>query len=65
MIYNDWYLIELSWSIAILGTIELCCLMLDWIVRNRTVWSFNYVYQQNVFSNHILDLYVQTGFGNK
>ena len=27
--------------------------MLIWIVRNRTVWSFNCLYIQNAFSNHI------------
>ena len=36
-----------------------------WIVRNRTVWSFNCVYQQNVFTNHIFNIYVKTGFGIK
>ena len=35
--------------------------MLNWIVRNRTVW----VDLQNVFTNHIFSLYVKTGFGNK
>ena len=27
-------------------------LMLNWIVRNRTVWLFNCVYLQSVFTNH-------------
>ena len=27
--------------------------MLNWIVRNRTVWSFNCMYLQNVFPNRI------------
>ena len=31
---------------------------------NRTVWSFNWVYLQNVFTNHIY-VYVKTGFGIK
>ena len=31
--------------------------MLNWIVRNRTVWSFSYVYLQNVFTNHIFNIY--------
>ena len=39
--------------------------MLNWIVRNRTVWSFNSVYLQNRFINHIFDIYVKTGFDNK
>ena len=25
----------------------------NWIARNRTVWSFNCVFTQNVFTNHI------------
>ena len=37
--------------------------MLNWIVRNRTVWSLNCVYQQNVFRNHIFYIYVKTGIG--
>ena len=39
--------------------------MLNWIVRNITVWSFNCVYLQNVFTNHIFKIYVKTGFGTK
>ena len=39
--------------------------MLYWIVRNRTVWSFNCVYVQNVFIHHIFNIYVKTGFGIK
>ena len=39
--------------------------MLNWIVRKRTVSSFKYVYLQNVFTNHIFDIYVKTGFGIK
>ena len=39
--------------------------MLNWIVRNRTVWSFNCVYLKNVFTNHIFDIYVKIGFGIK
>ena len=27
--------------------------MLNWIVRKRTVWSFNCVYQQNIFTNQM------------
>ena len=40
-------------------------LTLNWIVRNRTVWSFNCMYLQNVFRNHIFNIYVKTGFGIK
>ena len=32
--------------------------MLNWIVRNRTVWSFNCVYLQNVFTDHIYLIYM-------
>ena len=39
--------------------------MLNWIARNRTVWSFNCVYLENVFTNHIFNMYVKTGFGIK
>ena len=39
--------------------------MLNWIVRNRTVWLFNCVYLQNVFANHIFNVYVKIGFGIK
>ena len=39
--------------------------MLNLIVRNRTVWLFNCMYLQNVFTNHIFDIYVKTGFGIK
>ena len=39
--------------------------MLNWMVRNRTVWSFNCVYLQNVLTNHIFNTYVKTGFGIK
>ena len=39
--------------------------MLNWIVWNRTVGSFNCVYQKNVFANHIFNIYVKTGFGIK
>ena len=39
--------------------------MPDGIVRKRTVWSFNSVYLQNVFRNHILNIYVKIGFGIK
>ena len=37
--------------------------MLNWIVRNWTVQSFNY--QQNVFTNYIFNIYVKTGFSMK
>ena len=37
--------------------------MLNWIVGNRTVWSFNCVYLKNVFTNHIFNIFVKTGFG--
>ena len=39
--------------------------MWNWIVRNRTVWSFDNVYLQNKFTNHISDIYVKTGFSIK
>ena len=39
--------------------------MLDWIVRNRTVYSFNFLHLQNVFTHHIFNIYVKTGFGFK
>ena len=35
------------------------------MVRKETVWSFNSVYLQNVFTNHIFDIYLKTGFGIK
>ena len=53
-----------SLYIAILGTIQLW-LMLNWIAKNRTVLSFNCVYLQNVFTNHILNACVKTWFGIK
>ena len=56
--------LDCQWYKAILGTIYLCWLMLRWIVRNRTVWSFDYEYQQNLFTN-IFNLYVKTGFSTK
>ena len=37
--------------------------MLNRIVWNRTVGLFDCVYLQNVFTNHIFDLYIKTGFG--
>ena len=39
--------------------------MLNWMDRNRTVWSLNCMYQQNVFTNHIFNIYVETGLGFK
>ena len=39
--------------------------MLNWIVRNRAIWSFNYVYLQNVFINQIVNVYTKTEFGIK
>ena len=39
--------------------------MLNWIVRNRTVWSFNCEYRQNVFTSHIFNINGKTGFGIK
>ena len=39
--------------------------MLNWNVRNRTVLSFSYAYLQNVFTNHIFNIYVKTVFGIK
>ena len=39
--------------------------MLDCIVINRDAWSFNGQYLQNVFTNHIFNVYVKTVFGIK
>ena len=39
--------------------------MLNWNIKTRTVWLFNSVYLQNVFTNHIFDIYIKTGFGIK
>ena len=39
--------------------------MLNWIARNKTVWSFNSVYLQNVFTDYIFNIYVNTGFDIK
>ena len=36
--------------------------MLNWIVRNRTIWSFNRVYLQNVFTYRIFNIYAKAGF---
>ena len=54
-------LLNCQWYIVILGTFWLCWLMLNWIVRNSTVWSFNSVYLENVFTNHIFNVYVKIG----
>ena len=39
--------------------------MLDWIIWNRNVWSFNCEYLKNVFTNHISKIHVKTGFDIK
>ena len=39
--------------------------MLNWMFRNRTVWSNNCMYLQNVFTNHIFKICVKTEFGTK
>ena len=39
--------------------------MLNCIVRNRTVGSFNWVYQQKVFAGHIFNIYAKTVFDMK
>ena len=40
--------------------------MLNWIVRNRTVWSFNCVYLKKlVQKSYTFNIYVKTGFGIK
>ena len=39
--------------------------MLNWVIWNGAVGSFNCRYQQNVFTNHIFDIHVKTGFGIK
>ena len=32
--------------------------MLNWNVKNKTVWSFNRVFKQNVFTNQLFNLYI-------
>ena len=39
--------------------------MLNQIVSSRIVRSFNCVYLQNVFTDHIFNIHVKTGFGIK
>ena len=39
--------------------------MLNWIVKDETVWSFNCVYLQNMFTNNIFNIYVKAEFGIK
>ena len=39
--------------------------MQNWIVRNKTVRTFNCVYLKNVFTNPISNIYVKIGFGIK
>ena len=39
--------------------------MVNWIVRNRTVSSFNCVYRQNEFTNHIFNILAKKVFGIK
>ena len=39
--------------------------MINWIVRNTTVWTFNSVNQQNVFTNYNFNIYVRSGFSIK
>ena len=34
-------------------------IMQNWIITNRTVWSFKCVYVQNMFTNHLFNLYVK------
>ena len=36
--------------------------MLNWIVRNKTVSSFDCVYLQNEFTNHLFNIYLKPGF---
>ena len=36
------------------------CRLINWIVKNRTVWSFNSVHLQNAFTNYVLNIYVIT-----
>ena len=56
----------LNWIVSdTLQYLEPFNFMLNRIVRNKTVWSFNCVYLQNVFTNHIFNIYVKTGFGFK
>ena len=47
------------------ATIELSWIMVNWVVRNRTVWSFNILYLQNVFRNHIFNIYLKKGFSEE
>ena len=37
--------------------------MVNWIVRNKYVWSFNCVYLQIVFTDHMFNIYLKIGFG--
>ena len=37
--------------------------MLNWIVRNRTVWHLTVSTYKMVFTNHIFNINVKTGFG--
>ena len=37
--------------------------MLNWIVRNKTVWSLNCGYLHNMFPNHMFNKNVKTGLG--
>ena len=39
--------------------------MLNWLIWNRAVWSFDCAYVQNMFTNHIyhiFNIHVKTGF---
>ena len=39
--------------------------MLNWVVRDRTIGSFNWGYRQNVFTIPIFNIYAKTEFGIK
>ena len=42
-----------QYKVGIKGKVEQFWLMLNWILRNITVWSFNRVYLKYMFTNHI------------
>ena len=41
--------------------IELLDVLIE-LLEIELFWSFNRLYLQNVFTNHIFDIYVKTGF---
>ena len=57
----SWYLISSVWAYrcSCIQIMSIYVLKLNWIVRNRIVWSFNSLYLLNVFTDHIFDIYVK------